>query len=235
MVQQTLLPLVRGQWIPMTYEEFLAWAPEGMRTEWTDGEGIIYMTVSDRHQAIVLLMASVLDGFTRLFGLGRVSMAPYAMKFWPDGPHREPDVLFVATAHLERWTEKRLIGPADFAFEALSEDTAKEDQGRKRDQFEALGLPEYVMTDSRPGRTTFIYLRLNEAGQYDDVEPDEEGRYHSKVLPGFWIDPRWFQQDPMPRAEQILLMIAPEAYRRFLLSLLEGNGRNSSRLLTTDD
>jgi len=222
MVQQTTLPrLVRGEWLPMTYEQFLAWAPDGMRTEWTDGEGIVYMTTSDRHQAIVLLMASVLDGFVRLFGLGRVSFAHYPMKFWPDGPHREPDVLFVATDHLDRWSEQRLHGPAGFAFEALSEDTAGEDRGRKRNQFEALGVPEYVMADSRPGRHTFVYLRRNAAGHYEDVEPDQDGRYHSEVIPGFWLDPRWFRQDPLPTAEQLLLQVAPDEYRRYLVTLLD--------------
>ena len=228
MAQQTLIPLVRGEWIPMTYDEFLSWAPEGMRTEWVDGDGIIYMTVSDRHQAIVLLMASVLDGFARLFGLGRVSMAPYPIQFWPDGPHREPDVIFVATPHLDRWTEQRLIGPADFAFEALSEDTASEDQGRKRNQFEALCLPEYLMADSRPGRMTFLYLQLNGAGKYDDVKPDAEGRYHSKVVPGFWIDPRWFQQDPLPRAETLLLEIAGEVYEAWLLAEIRSRRRGKT-------
>ncbi len=42
MVQSsTLPPLVRGKWYPMTYEEFLAWAPDGLRTEWTDGEELV--------------------------------------------------------------------------------------------------------------------------------------------------------------------------------------------------
>jgi hypothetical protein len=63
----------------MTYEELLAWAPDGRRTEWTDGEGTVCMTVSDRHQALVLLFASTLDGYVRLFDLGRVSLAPYPM------------------------------------------------------------------------------------------------------------------------------------------------------------
>src|SRR5687768_8003485 len=39
-----LPPLVRGQWTKMTYEDFLAWAPEGLRTEWRDGEGIVYVS-----------------------------------------------------------------------------------------------------------------------------------------------------------------------------------------------
>jgi hypothetical protein len=28
MAQQTLIPLVRGEWIPMTYEEFLDWTTD---------------------------------------------------------------------------------------------------------------------------------------------------------------------------------------------------------------
>jgi Uma2 family endonuclease len=230
MVQQTTLPkLVRGEWVPMTYEEFLTWAPDGVRTEWTDGEGIVYMTASDRHQALVLLLASTLDGFVRLFDLGRVSLVPYPMKFWRDGPHREPDVLFVAKAHLNRWTEKRLNGPADFVYESLSEDTAGEDQGRKLRQYAELGIPEYLMTDSRPRRYTFNFLRLDGAGGYRPVEPDEDGRYHSEVLPGFWLRPEWFQQDPLPDANDLLLTIAPEAYEAWLLAKIrarrQGRGR----------
>jgi len=221
MVQQaTLPPRVRGEWIPMTYEEFLAWAPEGMRTEWSDGEGIVYVTASDRHQALVLLAGSLLDLFVRVFGLGRVSMAPYPMELRPGGPHREPDVLFVASAHLDRWTPQRLKGPADLVFEFLSEDTAAEDRGRKREDFERLGVPEYVMADARPRRYDFDYLRRDEAGHYQPVEPDEQGRYHSAVLPGFWLDPNWFRQDPLPDVNRLMLRIAPEAYRRYLAQLL---------------
>src|SRR5688500_17611249 len=124
MAQPTALPpMVRGEWTPMTYEAFLAWAPEGMRTEWTNGEGIVYVTASDRHQALILLVASLLDTFARVFGLGRVGMAPYPMVFHPGGPHREPDVLFLGSEHLDRWTAQRLHGPADLVVEVLSEDT----------------------------------------------------------------------------------------------------------------
>jgi hypothetical protein len=45
----TLPRVIRGEWTPMSYEAFLAWAPEGMRTEWRDGEGIVYVSASDRH------------------------------------------------------------------------------------------------------------------------------------------------------------------------------------------
>ena len=219
MAQPSVLPpLVRGEWTPMTYDEFLAWAPEGMRTEWTDGAGIAYVTASDRHQALILLVASLLDGFAKLFGLGRVSTAPYAMLLRPGGPHREPDVLFVRAEHLDRWTRQWLHGPADLAVEVLSEDTAREDLGRKREQYAALGVPEYLILDARPGRHGFAYLRLDEAGHYLAVAPDAQGRYQSAVLPGFWLDPEWFRQDPLPDVEDLLLAIAPEVYETRLLA-----------------
>src|SRR5262245_23648542 len=113
-------PLVRGRWVPMSYEEFLAWAPDGARTEWTAGEGIVYATAGDRHQAMIMFASSLLVGFVRLFGLGRANIAPYPMALRPSGPHREPDVLFWATANLHRWTPQRLKGPADLAWEILS-------------------------------------------------------------------------------------------------------------------
>jgi Uma2 family endonuclease len=226
MVQQaTLPPLVRGEWFPMTYEEFLAWAPEGMRTEWRDGEGIVYMTTGDRHQALVLFASSLLDVYTRVFGLGRVRTAPYPMELRPGGPHREPDVMSVANARLDRMTEQRLRGPADLLFEFLSEDTAREDRGRKRDDYEKLGVPEYIMADARPRRFDFEYLRRNESGRYQPVEPDDEGRYHSAVLPGFWLRPDWFRQDPLPDVEDLMLKIAPDAFAAWLIAKLRASGK----------
>jgi Uma2 family endonuclease len=217
MAQPTVLPaLVRGEWTPMTYEEFLAWAPDGMRTELTDGEGIVYLSASDRHQAVIALVLALLSSFVRLTGAGRVSFAPYAMLLRPGGPHREPDVLFVRAAHLDRWTRQRLHGPADLAVEVLSEDTAGEDRGRKRAQYAALGVPEYVILDARPGRDEFAYLRLDDAGAYQPIAPDEQGRYHSTVLPGFWLDPAWFRQDPLPPPWTLLRRISPAAWQRLV-------------------
>lgn len=212
----TLPPLVRGEWTPMTYEDFLAWAPEGMRAEWADGEGIVYMPAGDRHQAVIELVLFLLSTFARLMGLGRVGFAPYAMLLAPGGPHREPDVLFVRTECLDRWTSQRLHGPADLVVEVLSEDTAREDRGRKRAQYEALGVAEYLILDARPGRDEFAWLRLDENGRYQPIAPDAAGRYHSATLPGFWLDPAWFRREPLPSPTAVLRRISPEAWQRLV-------------------
>lgn len=213
-----LPPPIHGKWVPMSYEEFLDWAPPGMHTEWTDGEGIVYLSASDRHQSVIELVVALLSTFVRMTKAGRVSIAPYAMLLRPGGPHREPDVLFVRTEHLDRWTRERLHGPADLAVEVLSKDTAREDRGRKREQYAALGVSEYVIVDARPGRWEFACLRLDESCAYRPVEPDEHGRYHSAVLPGFWLDPDWFRQDPLPDVEDRLLEMAPDAYEAHIMA-----------------
>ena len=221
MVQSAVLPpLVRGVWTPMSYEEFLVWAPEGTHTEWTDGEGIVYVSTGDRHQWMIALLYNLLDVFAELYGIGRAITAPYPAILWPGGPHREPDVMFVATARLDQWTHQGFHGAPDFVVEALSEETAREDQGRKRREFETAGAHEYVMADARPNRHDFLYLRRDAMGHFQDVVPDAHGRYHSAVVPGFWIDPNWFRQDPLPRFEDLLIDIAPDAYEAWITAKL---------------
>jgi len=57
--------------------------------------------------------------------------------------------------------------------------------------------------------------------RYQLVEPDAPGTLpHLEVLPGFWIDPAWFRQDPLPDINRLLLQIAPSAYRRYSARLL---------------
>jgi hypothetical protein len=48
------------------------------------------------------------------------------------------------------------------------------------------------------------------------VEPDAAGRIHSTVLPGFWLDPAWLTQDPLPTQLAVIQQIAPEALRAAL-------------------
>ncbi len=221
----TLPPVVRGEWVPMTYEEFLAWVPAESHAEWEDGRGIIFVPASDRHQWTIALLYELISRFAWLFDLGQVIQAPFAMKLWPDGPHREPDVLFVARDHLTRWGRTRVTGPADLVVEVISDDSEERDRVDKLRAYAQAGVPEYLLVDPRPGQEWFGLARLDGQGHYEPVAPDAQGRYHSVVLPGFWLAPTWLWLDPLPRAESLLLEIAPDAYEAWLMAQMRARRR----------
>jgi hypothetical protein len=81
------------------------------------------------------------------------------------------------------------------------------------------------MADARPRRFEFEYVRRDESGRFQPVEPDEQGRYHSLVLPGFWLKPEWFRQDPLPEIEDLMLKIAPDASMTWLMKKLKASGK----------
>ena len=103
----------------------------------------------------------------------------------------------------ERWVE----GPADLVVELISDDSVGRDQDDKRREYEAEGVREYLLVDARLGKHGFDFYRLNDAGRYEPVQPDAVGRYHSAVLPGFWLDPAWLRQDPLPKVATVLAHI----------------------------
>jgi Uma2 family endonuclease len=215
----TLPPLVRGQWIPMTSEEFDAWVPDGMQAEWVDGKGMIFVSTSTLHGDLALFLADLLRRYVLLFNLGRVFAAPVELRL-PRGERREPDVFVVLTPDLGRVRRMWVDGPAGFVVEFVSEHSVREDRVVKLQAYAAAGVREYLIVDAREGRAGVDFYRRNAVGEYERIEPDAQGRFHSEVLPGFWLDPAWLRQDPLPVVEDLLLEIAPEAYERWLMERL---------------
>lgn len=220
MVQSAILPPpVRGVWYPMTWEEFLAWAPDEGQAEWVDGEGIAYVSNSAGHIRMVFFLARLLELYVRVFDLGEVFVDNLLIRLPARPAGRMPDIVVVSRDETLRNDDRWFEGHALFAAEFLSEDSVHRDTVEKRSEFEGAGIPEYPIIDARPGQRGFLYLRLDDADHYQEVQPDEQGRYHSAVLPGFWLDPDWFWQDPLPNVEQLMMRIAPEAYWRYLTRL----------------
>lgn len=106
--------------VRMTFEEFLAWTHEDIRAEWVDGEVIIMAPSNLDHQDLLDFLNDLVKTFARARGLGRVFFAPVLMRL-PNRPSgREPDLLFVATAHADRLCETYVDGPADLVVEIVS-------------------------------------------------------------------------------------------------------------------
>jgi Uma2 family endonuclease len=208
-------PLLPGGRYPMSLEEYRALPEiEGLKIEWVDGEAIVVMPPLLRHGQLTMFFIQFLGGFVNLFDLGQIYAELLGVEL-PSRPSvRLPDIVVVLSEHEDRLTREGLVGAADLLMEILSQDSATRDRRDKFAEYEAAGVPEYIVVEGREGRTGFWYYRLDEKGRYRRVEPDEAGRFHSVVLPGFWIDPAWLGQSPLPNPLKLLKLIAPAAIRR---------------------
>lgn len=180
----------------MTLEEFLAWDQEGLRAEWVDGEVVIVSPVRLAHQFLLLFLYEIIAIHARRHRLGRVLVAPVRMVI-PDRPSsREPDLLFVATAHLDRLKTTYVDGPADLVIEVVSPESDLRDRATKFLEYEAAGIPEYWLVD--PLRQEVVFNQLGADGRYHPGVVADSGIYTSHVLEGFRLRLEWLWQDPPP-------------------------------------
>jgi Uma2 family endonuclease len=194
----------------MTYEEFRAWATEEVRAEWVDGEVIRLMPPSLRHQALLMFLSILVGAYVELRKSGRLLGAPFEMKLRGGRSYREPDLIFVATDHLDRLTAERLNGPADLVIEIISQDSVTRDRRDKLAEYAASGIPEYWIVDPRPGQPVLGGYTTGSDGAYIAIPTDHSGRLFSTVLPGFYFRQEWLSAEPLPHALLLLAEIAPD-------------------------
>ena len=193
------LNIVNGKTKPkekISYEDFLAWCDEDTWAEWVDGDVIMVSPASKRHQRIVRFLISLLDHYVQFENLGEVMPAPFQMKLGPDLPGREPDLLYVVSAHLDRLKDTYLDGPADMVIEIISKESINRDRGEKFVEYETAGVSEYWLID--PIRQQAEFYRRGPDNHYHPVLPDDQGIYHSEAVEGFWLKISWLWQEPMP-------------------------------------
>jgi Uma2 family endonuclease len=223
--QPSAAPTVQTQRLRMSYEEFLAWADEDVHAEWVDGEVIVQMPPKRPHQQVVAFLLQVMGLFIQVFQLGDLLPAPFEMRATPDGPAREPDLIFVAREHLDRLSQERLSGPADLIVEVISDDSVARDRADKFYEYQEAGVREYWILDSRPGRERTDFYVLDEKGRYRPVPPESDGRYHSTILPGFWLQVDWVTSAEPP---DVLTALAQIVGPQKLVEAIEAGGEMRS-------
>lgn len=179
--------------LTMTYEEFLEWADADTLTEWVDGEVIIASPGSDKDRVIREYLHNVLRIFVSVHKLGIVRISRFQMKLPRSG--REPDLLFVATEHLDRLKATYLDGPANMVVEISSPANIGRDRGEKFCEYEQAGISEYWLID--PVRRWAEFYRLSERRRYQAVTSGDEGVFRSHVIQGFWLRIEWLWE-PQP-------------------------------------
>ncbi|MDP9364889.1 MAG: Uma2 family endonuclease [Chloroflexota bacterium] len=205
----TAAPPAHEQRISLSYPEWLAWAGGGQQSEWVDGEAIVFVPPSVLHARILAFLSGVLGWYVEAFGLGEVLQAPVELRLRPGRLSREPDLLFVAERHRDRIGARRIEGAADLVVEVVSEHSESRDRVEKLGEYQAASIPEYWLFDPCPDQRRSDFFQLVD-GVYQPVGLDADGRYHSAVVPGFWLRPDWLWQEPLPTRRACLLEIAPE-------------------------
>ncbi len=239
----------------LTWDDYLARAPESALAEWVDGEILEHVPPVFRHQVVAAFLFTLLHRFTQLFGLGQVLHAPFAMRLLPEGPAREPDVLFVVRANSERFRRTHLEGPADIVVEVVSEDSVVRDRVEKFDEYQRAGVLKYRVIDVRPGYERADFWVLEGLGghegamggdgppatgadrpaptarvpRYRAVPPDPDGVYRSTVVRGFSLRVEWMLTETPPDAEWAFAELAglPPAVTEALRTLRQRGPRGS--------
>jgi Uma2 family endonuclease len=166
-----------------TYEDYCHFPDDGRRHELIGGEHYVTPAPSTRHQRIVIKLARLIDAHASEYGLGMVLVAPTDV-ILSDTDVVQPDVLFVATAHLGRVAEHGVLGAPDLTIEILSQATRRVDEVEKRKLYEAAGVAEYWVVDPEL-EIVKIYRASN--GRYArvaELSREEAGIITSPLFPG---------------------------------------------------
>lgn len=150
--------------------------PEGSRAELIDGELFMCPSPRSRHQDVAGNLFALLREFVLSRTLGKVFSAPLDVHL-PSGDIVEPDVLFVAKAHLgivQDWVR----GVPDLVIEVLSPDGVERDRIIKRDLYARNGVREYWIVDPVAQTVEVFALR---GGTFDPEGYFEIG--HALVSP----------------------------------------------------
>lgn len=198
----------------VSYEDWLANAPESRMSEWVKGKVIDFVPPTQRHQDVLVWFSTLLYLLINRRELGVVIPAPFEMKLTAIPSSREPDVLVVLNEHLDRLDGKRLNGPADLAIEIVSPDSVSRDKRDKFAEYATVGVSEYWIIDPRLGRYSFQALRLTDDHVFEPIPTDHDGRIPSSVIADLRIDPNWIEQDPLPDPLDIFLALVPDGLSR---------------------
>ena len=207
MVTVTILEDLAPQRLKMSYEEYLEFAADSRIVEWVEGEVIIYMPPAREHQDLVLFLSQLLNLFIQFFDLGVLIVAPFEVKLRPNGPSREPDLIFISQASLSKLTSQRFEGGPDLIIEVISPSSVTEDRVHKFTEYEQAGVREYWIIDARPHQHHIDFYILGADQLYHPGSVDDNGIYYSKVIPNFWFNLAWLWQVKLPNPQVALAEI----------------------------
>lgn len=185
----------------MTEEQFVEWCTPRTHAEWVDGKVFVMSPVSDRHDNLDTWLIAIMRFFVERFDLGRVCGPEFQVRFRDLQTRRQPDVLFIAKAHIDRLRSNHLEGAPDLIVEIVSPESQARDWRDKYLEYELAAVREYLVID--PSARVVELYRLGDAGRYEQVA-EVDGCLRFTTLPGFFLKTDWLWSEPLPKLETVL-------------------------------
>lgn len=170
----------QGEW---TEEDYLALPETNCFVELSDGRLEILEMPTNLHQYTVGELFVMMRAFVRENALGQVRVAPLPVRLW-EGKFREPDLIFMSTAHIDR-IEEDFWGVPDLVVEVHSKGTIRTDRVKKFGEYAQAGVAEYWLVNLRR-KTIEVYVLRQ--GRYTLLGKWGVGEVtRSEVLVGFEV------------------------------------------------
>jgi Uma2 family endonuclease len=128
----------------------------------------------------------LLDTHAEAHKLGEVYIAPFDV-ILSDRDVVQPDLLFIAAAHLERLTESGVRGAPDLTVEIVSEGSRRTDEVLKRKLYEAYGVQEYWVVDPEIQVVKVYRLAEGRFVRSTDLSAEAGNTLTSPLLPGLQV------------------------------------------------
>lgn len=179
-----LLYPTQGHWSEF---EYLAVTEGANRlVEFTDGYVEVLAMPTSSHQRILAFLYEHLKAFVLPGRLGEVLFAALRVRI-REGKYREPDLVFISSAHRDRIGEEYWEG-ADLVMEIVSNDpeSRKRDLIQKPVDYAEGGIPEYWIVDPQEKKITVLTLAGKSYATHGVFT--EEASASSVLLPGFTVN-----------------------------------------------
>ncbi|MBM3268399.1 MAG: Uma2 family endonuclease [Candidatus Sericytochromatia bacterium] len=173
----------------MTYEEFEALPREGMITMLLDGEYVVLVSPTKRHQRIIGRLHLRLGNFLEAHPeLGEVYLAPLDVVLSREARRViQPDIFFISRERRDRAEGTLIEGMPDLAIEVLSRDANRYDKGKKLQYYDEYDTSElWHVWQDKPKIEVF---RRDAAGRLRlALEVGRADLLQTPLLPGFELD-----------------------------------------------
>ncbi len=165
----------------LRYEDYARIPDDGLRHEVIDGEHFMTPSPTSYHQLVLQRINIQLFNQIMSTGLGTVFVAPIDVEL-SEHDIVQPDLVVVLTGN-RIITPTKIKGSPDLLIEILSPSTRDNDRNRKRQSYEAAGVPEYWIAD--PDEHEVAQLVLTD-GKY--VAREHDGKLGLSIVDNVTVD-----------------------------------------------